>query len=140
MCFSGENGCLNQVERNDLHVHDVVFVSESWEKVHRTVKPVYKGSVYSGDPVYYSHWTIFWKFCLTFSVMFTHIWQSPVTPRQKERQNTCNRKSMTDQKHLKNFKFRWNFMQVHGHLLSILLIYFYPYFLKAPEWSCPGNP
>lgn len=53
MCFSGENGCLNQVERNDLHVHDVVFVSESWEKVHRTVKPVYKGPVYSGDPVYY---------------------------------------------------------------------------------------
>ena len=58
MCFSGENGCLNQVERNDLHVHDVVFVFESWEKVHCTVKPVYKGPVYSGDPVYYSYWTI----------------------------------------------------------------------------------
>ena len=104
------------------------------------VKPVYKGPVYSGDPVYCSHWTISWKFCLTFSVTFTHIWQSPVTPRQKERQNTCNRKSMTDQKHFNNFKFRWNFMQVHDHLLSLLLIHFYPCFLKAPEWSCSGNP
>ena len=42
-------------------------------KVHRAVKPVYKGPVYSGDPVYYSHWTISWKFCLTFSVTFTYI-------------------------------------------------------------------